>query len=50
MDDDFFYSLMTMACAHAPLRDDNQFKMDAEVSNYFVFPEQGSISLTKACL
>jgi hypothetical protein len=35
---------MTMACAHA-LRDDiDQYKMvnmDAEVSNYFVLPEQG---------
>jgi hypothetical protein len=40
-DDDFFYSLMTTACSHA-LRDDiDQYKLHAEVSNYFVFPEQG---------
>jgi hypothetical protein len=41
MDDDFFYSLTTTACSHA-LRDDiDQYKMDAEFSNYFVFLEQG---------
>ena len=40
-DEDFFYSLMTTACCHA-LRDDiDQYKLHAEVSNYFVFPEQG---------
>jgi hypothetical protein len=40
-DDDFFYSLMTTACSHA-LRDDiDQYKLHAEVSNYFVLPEQG---------
>jgi hypothetical protein len=37
MDNDFFYSLMTTACCHA-LRDDiDQYKLHAEVSNYFVF-------------
>jgi hypothetical protein len=40
-DNHFFYSLMTTACCHA-LRDDiDQYKLHAEVSNYFVFPEQG---------
>jgi hypothetical protein len=40
MNNDFFYSLITMACSHA-LRDDiDQYKLHAEVSNYFVFPEQ----------
>jgi hypothetical protein len=40
-DDDFFFSLMTTASCHA-LRDDiDQYKLHAEVSNYFVFPEQG---------
>jgi len=40
-DDDFFYSLLTTACSHA-LRDDiDQYKLHAEVSNFFVFPEQG---------
>ncbi len=32
---------MTTACSHA-LRDDiDEYKLHAEVSNYFVFPEQG---------
>jgi hypothetical protein len=40
-DEDFFYSILTMALAHA-LRDDiDQYKMDADISNYFVFAEQG---------
>jgi hypothetical protein len=43
MDDDFFYSLMTIACSHA-LRDDiDEYKLHAEVSNYLVFPEQGIV-------
>jgi hypothetical protein len=33
--------MIMKACGHV-LRDDiDQYKMDAEVSNYFVFPEQG---------
>jgi hypothetical protein len=41
MDNNFFYSLMTTACANA-LRDDiDQYKIDVEVSNYSIFPEQG---------
>lgn len=40
-DEDFIYSLMTTASAHA-LRDDiDWYRMDADVSNYFVFAEQG---------
>jgi hypothetical protein len=41
MDDDFFYSLLTMASAHALRKDIDRYKMDADVSNYFVSAEQG---------
>jgi hypothetical protein len=40
-DDDFFYSILTIALAHALREDVDQYKMDADVSNYFVFAEQG---------
>jgi hypothetical protein len=40
-DDDFFYSLLMIASARALREDIDRFKLDAEVSNYFVFAEQG---------
>jgi hypothetical protein len=41
MDDDFFHSILTLA-SHYALRDDiDQYQLDAPVSNYFVFAEQG---------
>ena len=40
-DEDFFYS-MTMITSEQGLRHDiDRYKMDAEVCNYFAFPEQG---------
>ena len=41
MDDDFYYSLLTLASAHALRQDIDRYKLSADVSNYFVFPEQG---------
>jgi hypothetical protein len=40
-DDDFFYSILTLALAYG-LRDDiDQYEINAAVSNYFMFAEQG---------
>jgi hypothetical protein len=44
-DDDFFYSILTIASAHALREDVDQYKMDADVSNYFVFTKQGVMAL-----
>jgi hypothetical protein len=47
-DDDFFYSIvLTIASAHALREDVDQYKMDADVSNYFVFAEQGVVAALK---
>jgi hypothetical protein len=46
-DDDFFYSILTIASAHALREDVDQYKMDADVSNYFVFAEQGVVVALK---
>jgi hypothetical protein len=40
-DEDFFYSVLMTASTRALKEDIDQFKMDADVSNYFVFAEQG---------
>jgi hypothetical protein len=40
-DDDFFYSILTLASAYALRKDIDRYKLDADVSNYFVFAEQG---------
>jgi hypothetical protein len=40
-DDDFFYSILTTASAHALREDIDQYNENADVSNYFVFAEQG---------
>jgi hypothetical protein len=41
MDDDFYYSLLTLASAHALRQKIDRYELSADVSNYFVFPEQG---------
>ena len=41
MDEDFFYSLTTTASAYGLLQNTDRYRMDAEVCNYFTFPEQG---------
>jgi hypothetical protein len=41
MDEDFYYSLLTLASAHAMRQNIDRYKLSADVSNYFVFPEQG---------
>jgi hypothetical protein len=46
MDNDFFYSILTTS-AHARREDVDQYKVDADVSNYFVFTEQGVIMALK---
>jgi hypothetical protein len=46
-DDDFFYSILTIASAHALREDVDQYKMDAVVSNYFIFAEQGVVVALK---
>ncbi|MCK7495298.1 MAG: hypothetical protein MZW92_32575 [Comamonadaceae bacterium] len=40
-DQDFFYSLLTVASAHGLRQDINQYSMNTEICNYFAFPEQG---------
>jgi hypothetical protein len=40
-DEDFFYSLTTIASERDLRQDIDRYRMDAEVSNYFTFPEQG---------
>jgi hypothetical protein len=40
-DEDFFYSLLTLASAHALREEIDRYKLSADVSNYFVFAEQG---------
>jgi hypothetical protein len=40
-DEDFFYSVLTTASTKALKENIDQYKMDADVSNYFVFAEQG---------
>jgi hypothetical protein len=41
LDDDFFYSLCTIASPCGLRQDIDRYSMDAEVCNYFTFPEQG---------
>jgi hypothetical protein len=41
VDEDFFYSLTTVAAEHGLQEDIDRFCMDAEVCNYFTFAEQG---------
>jgi hypothetical protein len=40
-DEDFFYSLTTIASAHGLREDIDRYNMKAEVCNYFTFAEQG---------
>jgi hypothetical protein len=40
-DDDLFYSILTLALAHALREEIDRYKLDVDVSNYFVFAEQG---------
>jgi hypothetical protein len=40
-DQDFFYSLLIMASAHALQEHIDRYSMEAKVCNYFTFPEQG---------
>jgi hypothetical protein len=40
-DQDFFYSLLTVASKHGLREDIDQYSMNTEICNYFVFPEQG---------
>jgi hypothetical protein len=40
-DEDFFYSLTTTASSYGLLQNTDRYRMDAEVCNYFTFPEQG---------
>jgi hypothetical protein len=40
-DEDFFYSLTTIASPHGLRQDIDRYSMDAEVCNYFTFAEQG---------
>jgi hypothetical protein len=41
VDDDFFYSLTTIVSRHGLHDDIDKYRLDTEISNYFVFPEQG---------
>lgn len=41
VDDDFFYSLTTIVSKYGLRKEIDNYDMDAEVSNYFAFPEQG---------
>ena len=41
VDDDFFYSLTTIMSRHGLREDVDKYRLDAEVSSYFAFPEQG---------
>ena len=41
LDNDFFYSLTTIASARGLQQDIDRYSVDAEVCNYFTFPEQG---------
>ena len=41
LDDDFFYSLSAIASPCGLRLDIDRYSMDAEVCNYFTFPEQG---------
>jgi hypothetical protein len=41
LDDDFFCSFSTIASSGGLRQDINRYSMDAEVCNYFTFPEQG---------
>jgi hypothetical protein len=40
-DQDFFYSMTTIASAHGLQQDMDRYRMEAEVCNYFTFAEQG---------
>ena len=40
MDEDFFYSLTTVASEQG-VQDNDQYMMDAAICNYFTFAEQG---------
>jgi hypothetical protein len=40
-DEDFFYSLTTIASERGLRQDIDRYRMDAKVCNYFTFPEQG---------
>jgi hypothetical protein len=41
LDEDFFYSLTTIASTWGLRRDIDRYSMEAEVSNYFTFAEEG---------
>jgi hypothetical protein len=41
VDEDFFYSLTTIASESGLQRDIDRYSMEAEVCNYFMFAEQG---------
>ena len=41
VDEDFFYSLTTVASEHGLQEDIDRYSMDADVCNYFTFAEQG---------
>jgi hypothetical protein len=41
LDDDFFYSLSTLASSNGLRQDIDRYTLDVEVCNYFAFPEQG---------
>ena len=41
VDEDFFYSLTTIVSQHGLHEDVDRYRMDAEISNYFAFPEEG---------
>ena len=41
VDEDFFYSLTTVASEHGIQQDMDRYRMDAKVCNYFTFAEQG---------
>jgi hypothetical protein len=41
IDEDFFYSLLVLASAHGLQEHIDRYRMNAEVCNYFTFPEQG---------
>jgi hypothetical protein len=40
-DEDFFYSLTTIASEHGLQEKIDRYSLDAEICNYFTFPEQG---------
>jgi hypothetical protein len=42
VDEDFFYSLTTVASEHGLQEDIDRYSMDADVCNYFTFAEQGT--------